>query len=51
MSMKQLETFLAKATVAQRLVEECGFDMLVFEAGIYDFLGRTYYARVSFSME
>jgi erythromycin esterase-like protein len=31
--------FQAKARIAQRLIERCGFDAVLFEAGIYDFIG------------
>ena len=32
-------TFQAKASIVRRLVEECGFNALLFESPIYDFLG------------
>jgi erythromycin esterase-like protein len=31
--------FEAKAKIVQRLIDECGFDALLFEAPIYDFVG------------
>jgi erythromycin esterase-like protein len=31
--------FQAKARIAQRLIERCGFDGVLFEAAIYDFIG------------
>ena len=31
--------FQAKAEIVQRLVRQCGFDTLLFEASIYDFIG------------
>lgn len=31
--------FQAKAAIVERLVRQCGFDALLFEAGIYDFIG------------
>ncbi|HEX8453336.1 MAG TPA: erythromycin esterase family protein [Longimicrobium sp.] len=31
--------FQAKARIAQRLIERCGFDAVLFEAPIYDFIG------------
>lgn len=31
--------FQAKARIAQRLIERCGFDAVLFEAAIYDFIG------------
>lgn len=32
-------TFQAKAQIVERLVKRCGFDALLFEAPIYDFIG------------
>lgn len=31
--------FSLKARIVQRLVERCGFDAVLFEAGVYDFIG------------
>lgn len=31
--------FSLKARIVQRLVERCGFDAVLFEAGVYDFVG------------
>ncbi len=35
----EAHTFQAKAQIVEGLVAQCGFDVLLFEAGIYDFLG------------
>ncbi|HYH81738.1 MAG TPA: erythromycin esterase family protein [Longimicrobium sp.] len=35
----EARAFQAKARIVQRLVERCGFDAVLFEAPIYDFLG------------
>jgi erythromycin esterase-like protein len=34
----EARAFQAKARIVQRLIEECGFDALLFESPIYDFL-------------
>jgi erythromycin esterase-like protein len=35
----EARAFQAKAEIVQRLVEPCGFDALLFEAPMYDFVG------------
>lgn len=35
----EARAFEAKAKIVQRLIERCGFDALLFEAPIYDFIG------------
>jgi erythromycin esterase-like protein len=35
----EARAFQAKAEIVQRLVDQCGFDALLFEASMYDFVG------------